>query len=338
MLFRSMKAWQFNSVAGGLEKNLFLPAAGASKPRITDTQALVEVYSMALNPADYKIPELGLLAKPMLPSPATPGMDFCGRVAEIGAKVNTVRVGDMVFGANVGKLGQGSLAQFTPVDQEKLTILPDGVAVDDAAGAGCVGLTALQSLRPNMKKGDKIFVNGGSGGTGIWTIQIAKALGAHVTTSCSTANVALCKSIGADEVLDYKSKDIVEQLKEKGQIFNLCVDNVGTPEELYNASEFFLVPGAKFVQVGMSSSLASVGRLAKNLLLPAFLGGGKRPYQFAHPTPVADDLKQLGAWLQDGSIKAVTDEVFDFDDAPRAFEKLKTGRAKGKIVVRVKKE
>jgi NADPH:quinone reductase-like Zn-dependent oxidoreductase len=139
-------------------------------------------------------------------------------------------------------------------------------------------------------------------------------------------------------VLDYKSKDIVEQLKKKGQIFNLCVDNVGTPSNLYKVSDFFLVPDGKFVQVGMALSLASAGHLVRNLLLPAFLGGGKRQYQVAHARASAEDFRQLGVWLKDGIVKAVIDEIFGFDDAPKAFEKLKTGRTKGKIVVKVKKE
>merc|ERR1719238_545022 len=103
--------------------------------------------------------------------------------------------------------------------------MPDGMQVDDMAGVGCTGLTMYQSIKPYVKEGDKIFINGGSGGTGIFGIQIAKALGCHVTTSCSGANVELCKGLGADEVLDYKSVDVVTALKEKGQVFSLVVDN-----------------------------------------------------------------------------------------------------------------
>jgi NADPH:quinone reductase-like Zn-dependent oxidoreductase len=334
----TMKAWQFTSVAGGLEKNLFQPAAGAPKPRINDDQVLVEVYSMALNPADYKVVELGLL-KAIVPSPAIPGMDFCGRVAQTGNKVDSFRVGEMVLGALTGSLGHGSLAQYVAASKNALVAMPDGLQIDDAASVGVAATTAYQALKPNVKEGDKVFINGGSGGTGIWTIQIAKALGCHVTTSCSSANIDLCKSLGADEVLDYKATpDVIHQLSSKGQIFNLTVDNVGIPSNLYKASNLFLVPNGKFVQVGMPIGLGPLGQVASNFLLPGFLGGGKRKYSMLIVKPNADDFSQLAVWMKEGKIRAVIDSTFEWDDAPKGFEKLKTGRAKGKIVVKVKKE
>ena len=333
----TMKAWQFSMASGGIEKNLFLPAAGAPKPRISDDQILVEVYSMALNPADYKVPELGLIAKAMVPSPSIPGMDFCGKVAETGNEVDSFRIGDMVFGAYIGSLGYGSLGQFIAVSKDGCVSMPDELRVDDAASLGVAGLTAYQALKSKVKEGDKVFINGGSGGTGVFTIQIAKALGCHVTTSCSTTNVDLCKSLGADEVLDYKSADIVKQLGEKGQVFDLVVDNVGSPTNLYQVSHSFLVPTGKFVQVGMGIGLGPLKQLASNMILPGFLGGGRRKYEMLIAKAKAEDFAQLGAWMEAGKIRAVIDSVFEFDDAPKAFEKLKTGRAKGKIVVHVKK-
>ncbi|KAF2009700.1 GroES-like protein [Aaosphaeria arxii CBS 175.79] len=334
-----MKAWQFTSAAGGLEKNLFLPASGANKPHINHSQILVEVYAAALNPVDHKIPELGLLAKAMIPSPSIPGMDFCGKVVEAGEKVSSsFKPGQMVFGTTIGLSGHGTLAQYVAVGKENLVELPEKYDVKDAAAAGVTGITAVQALKPNVKPGDKVFVNGGSGGTGIYTIQIAKALGCHVTAACSTANVDLCKSLGADEVLDYKERDIIEQLKEKGQIYSLVVDNIGSPSNLFVASDKFIVPHGKFVQVGMPVSLGAAGQLARNTLLPGFLGGGRRKYQILSSKARADDLEQLAVFMKEGKLRAVIDEVFEFEDVPRAFEKLKTGRAKGKIVVNVKKE
>ena len=211
-----MYAWQFKTAAGGLENNLYLPAAGVPKPKITEDQVLVEVYSAALNPADYKVPELGLVARGIIPSPSTPGQDFCGRVCEAGRKVTGYHVGDMVFGMHGGPFGNGSLGQYIVVSKQMLAAVPTGLKVDYMAGVGVAGLTAFQSVQPHVKNGDKVFINGGSGGTGIFCIQIAKALGCHVTTSCSTENVELCKSLGADEVINYKSTDVVETLKKGG--------------------------------------------------------------------------------------------------------------------------
>jgi alkaline phosphatase D len=199
-----------------------------------------------------------------------------------------------------------------------------------------VGLTEIQAIKPNVKPGDKVFINGGSGGTGAYGIQIAKALGCHVTTTCSTGNVKLCESLGADEVIDYKTSNIVEALAAKGPVFQLAVDNVGAPADLYKRSASYLTPTGKFVQVGATPNLGSLAQITSNFLVPGFLGGGKRPYQLLMTKASADDLNQLGTWLKEGKVRAVLDEVFEWEDAPRAFEKLKTGRSKGKIVIHVK--
>jgi NADPH:quinone reductase-like Zn-dependent oxidoreductase len=330
-----MKAWLYSSVSGGLENNLFQAASGTPKPRITDDQILVEVFSSALNPADYKVPELGLAVRPMISFPAIPGIDFCGRVAQTGNKVDSYRIGEWVFGSYSGSLGRGTLAQYVGVGKDMLTSMPEGVKVDHAASIGAAGLTAYQALKDNVKEGDKVFINGGSGGTGVWTIQIAKQLGCHVTTSCSAANVELCKSLGADEVLDYKKEDILKQLEKKGPIYHLSVDNVGDPANLYQQSHLFLSPPGKFVQVGLGLGFGAFRQLTSNLILPGFLGGGKRKYQVLVAKPNSEDFRQLGQWVQEGKIKAVIDETYEWEDTPKAFEKLKTGRAKGKIVVRV---
>ncbi|KNG50814.1 hypothetical protein TW65_01792 [Stemphylium lycopersici] len=298
----TMKAWQYNSTAGGIEKNLQINDA-APQPAIHDEQILVQVHAMAVNPVDHKVTE-GPMPLRLVGSNITPGADFCGKVAKVGKKVDSFQIGEFVFGAKVGALTGGTLAQY-------------------------------QALAPNVKSGDKVFINGGSGGTGVFGIQIAKALGCHVTTSCSTPNVDFCKSLGADEVIDYKTTDIVNALSSKGQIFSLVVDNVGTPDNLYKASSAFLTPKGKFVQIGVQSSLGGMKTVTSNMLLPSFLGGGKNSFQMLMTKPSAHALEQMSEWFKEGKLKGVVDTVYEWEDAPKAFEKLKTGRAKGKIVVRV---
>jgi NADPH:quinone reductase-like Zn-dependent oxidoreductase len=335
-----MRAWQFTTATGGLEKNLFMPASGAPKPQISEDQVLIEVYSASINPADHKVPEIGLLTRAARPATSTPGMDFCGKVAEVGSKFDGARVGEMVFGTNMGGMGkgQGSLAQFMPATKDMFTQMPDGLKVDDVAGMGVVGISAYQAIKPNVKEGDKVFINGGSGGTGIMSIQVAKALGCHVTTTCSGANFELCQSLGADEVIDYRDTDIISVLKEKGQVFALAVDNVGLPGNLYANSHHFLLPDGKFEQIGADFNYSTMVSVTKSKLLPSFLGGGKRKYNLflAHNDPEA--LAQIGTWMNEGKIKAVVDSVFEFDEVPQAFERLKTHRAKGKVIVHVKKQ
>jgi len=163
----TMKAWQFATAAGGIENNLFVPATGAPKPTISDDQILVEVYSVALNPADYKTAETWLFAKTVVPSPKIPGTDFCGRVAATGNKVDSFQIGEMVFGA-CDALYSGSLGQYVAVSRNMLASMPEGLNVDDAASIGVAGLTAYKSLKGKVKKDDKVFINGGSGGCGVF--------------------------------------------------------------------------------------------------------------------------------------------------------------------------
>ncbi|KAJ5063556.1 PhoD-like phosphatase-domain-containing protein [Bipolaris maydis] len=329
----TMKAWQYNSTNGGIEKNLQINEA-APLPFLHDEQILVQVHAMALNPVDYKVTE-GPMPLRLVGSNIIPGADFCGTVAKVGRKVDEFQIGEFVFGAKVGALTGGTLAQYVVVERTMLAVLPEGVKVEEAAGVGIVGLTEYQALVPNVKSGDKVFINGGSGGTGVFGIQIAKALGCHVTTSCSTLNIEFCKSLGADEVIDYKTTDIIEALSAKGQVFSTVVDNVGAPDNLYKASSAFLLPKGKFVQVGMQPSLGGAKTLVGNMLLPSFLGGGKSSFQLIMAKPSAEQLRHMSEWLKQGSLKPIVDTVFEWEDAPKAFEKLKTGRAKGKIVIRV---
>ncbi|KAF2187561.1 reticulon-4-interacting protein 1, mitochondrial precursor [Zopfia rhizophila CBS 207.26] len=330
-------AWEpFPRYAGPIEKSLFLLDSGIPKRKATASEVLVEVYSTALNPIDYKILELGIVKKMIFRSPVTPGLDVCGPVVEIGSKVDSFRIGDIVYGSCNGVFGHGALAQFAPVPKDALALVPKGLKADDMVSIATVGMTTYQGLKPHIKAGDRIFINGGSGGTGVVSIQIAKALGCHVTTSCSAANVGLCKSLGADEVLDYKSAGIIEQLKGKGQIFDLILDNVGSPFNLYRVSHTFIVPDGNFIQVGMGMSLSAIRQLIGNMMLPGFLGGGKRKYVLVTAKANSADVDQLAEWMEEGKIRAVIDSTFEFNATPKAFERLKMGRARGKVVVHVK--
>jgi len=216
--------------------------------------------------------------------------------------------------------------------------LTDGVDPVDAGTIGVAGLTAYQSIVPRVKKGDKVFINGGSGGTGVFGIQIAKAVGCHVTTSCSTTNVDLCKSLGADEVIDYKKQSVIEALKASGQKFDHAVDNVTGDKELYWRCHEYMQPGALYILVGGSPSFGHIADALKRKTLPRFLGGIKGNVEGFWPEPKSEDLEQIGKWMKEGKVRAVIDQKFLFEEAPRAFEKLKTGRAKGKIVVDVASE
>ena len=216
--------------------------------------------------------------------------------------------------------------------------IPEGVEPVHAATVGVAGITAYQSIVPHVKKGESIFINGGSGGTGVFGIQIAKAVGCHVTTSCSTANVELCKSLGAEEVVDYKKGNVVEALKKNGVKFDHIVDNVGTDPDLYWRCHEFTKPGALYVMVGGAPTWSGLSNGLKRKLIPGIFGGGKRKFTGFFPSPKIEDLEQVGVWMKEGKVRAVIDSKFKFEEAPKAFERLKTGRTRGKIVVEVASE
>ncbi|KAK4183485.1 hypothetical protein QBC35DRAFT_443270 [Podospora australis] len=344
---KTMRAWRYHSFAAGprLEQNLKIEDS-LPVPTLGRNHALVKVLSVSLNPADYKAPELpGPIRRIAYSLPATPGCDFCGRVVQLSADSAAVKVGDLVFGRVLPGRGSviGTLAEYISVPAAAVAKVPQtGLSVDEAAAMGVVGNTAWQAIYPHIPDtpNTKVFINGGSGGTGTFSIGIAKALGCHVTVSCSTEKVDLCKSLGADEVIDYKTQNVIQVLKSKGPTFFLVVDNVGSPLELYKASDDFLLPGGKFVQVGGPMSLGSVKTVLSNLFWPKLLGGGKHKFQvlmIAGYQP--DQLTKIAEWIAEKKMRVVIEEpTYEFEEAVEAFTKLRQGRNKGKLVIHVAKE
>lgn len=329
-----MRAWQYSSTKGGLEKNLKLNSA-VPLPKPKPDQHLVQVIAAALNPVDYKPAEIPGVTRIAITLPATPGIDFVGSIVR-PASGSDLKAGQLVFGASGSTpLAGGALRELSVAGTNSIAALPDNVAPIDAATVGVAGLTAYQSILPYVKSGDKIFINGGSGGTGVFGIQIAKAAGCHVTTSCSTTNVELCKSLGADRVVDYKKEGVVEALLASGYKFDHAVDNVGVQKELVWRCHEYMKPGSTYVKVGGEPSLANIMDSLKGKFLPRFLGGLKGNVVGFWPKQKPEDLQQIGEWMRTGKIKAVIDQKFLFEEAPQALEKLKTGRARGKIVVDV---
>jgi NADPH:quinone reductase-like Zn-dependent oxidoreductase len=145
----------------------------------------------------------------------------------------------------------------------------------------------------------------------------------------------LCKDLGADEVVDYRNEDVTAVLEKSGKLFDMVLDNIGSPSELYWKAPTFTKLGAKYVQIGSQVSLAFIYDLAFRFLVPTALGGGQRPFSFGLTSTNFEDYEGLAEMVAKGQVKPVTDETFDFEQAREAYEKLRTGRAKGKIVVRV---
>jgi len=315
-----------------IEQSLVLneKAAAPKSPRYASTQITIQVIAASLNPIDYKVPEIPLVGQYLARNFTTPGLDFSGRVVSAGSDLP---VGTLVAGRLAGPGPYGSLSSYLVAPRSGLAKLANNVSPEHGASLGTAGQTAYQSIVPYVKSGDKVFINGGSGGVGSFAVQIAKILGCHVTTSCSSGNVQLVKDLGADEVIDYKTQDLVGELKRNGLVYDHVFDTVGQPGSLLKDSEGFLKPEGKFIQVGGGMTFASISSMLYKLFVPVVLGGANRYFKFLTCMNNPKDMEQLAAWTAEGKLKIIVDSVYPYEEASRAFEKLKTGRARGKVIV-----
>ncbi|KAK3676031.1 hypothetical protein LTR78_004223 [Recurvomyces mirabilis] len=331
-----MRASQWTYSHGGIDKNLKLnPKASLPKnaKSLRAGQTLVKVAYACPNPIDYKLAD----NVPFIFSkPATPCLDYSGIVVE--SKLGHLKTGELVFGKTEPP-SCGALGEYIVVGKEGCVPVPNDVSLKDAACVGVVGLTAYQCIVPYAKKGDKVFINGGSGGTGTFMIQIAKAVGCHVTTTCSGPNVELCKSLGADEVVDYKTTDILKKLTSSGHNYDLIVDTVfATPALYWNAHKYLKPTTGRFVTIAGTPSISFIIDFLKVLVWPSVLGGGQRTFTFVTANTNPTHYAEIAKWMEEGKVKAVIEKEFELEDADKAFAHLKSGRTKGKVVVKVCEE
>ncbi|KAG5765107.1 hypothetical protein H9Q72_006809 [Fusarium xylarioides] len=331
----TMRAAQWRTIKGGIDKNLTLATNAKlpkNSPSLPKGQTLVKVAYASVNHLDYKIAEMPL-TNFMFSKPVTPGLDFSGTI--VSTTLDEFQSGQNVFGRTELPIG-GTLAEYVVVRSKGLAVLPDGVELRDAACVGICGTTALQCMLPFVKAGDKVFINGGSGGVGVFAIQVAKALGcSQVTVTCSVSNAEFCRNLGADETIDYKSEDPIEVLKKKEDKFDFILDTVFNDPDLYWQSHQYLKPEGQYVCVGLPPRFQTFKSLLTISLLPRWLGGGKRKFKYHSVTANRKDFGQIVDWMKDGKVKAVIEEEFGLEDSSKAYARLKEGRTTGKLVVRV---
>ena len=263
----TMRAQYFTSTSPTLEANLRLILDSPLPPKansLSQNQALVRVLATTINPADYKFPSFPIVGKFLVPRPSAPGIDFAGRVEHTETLNRTLQQGALVFGRLAKPQQHGTLGEFVIASSDEVVPLPEGASIEDAACVGTAGLVAYQTIVPHVKQGDNVFINGGSGGTGMFGIQVAKQMGCWVATTASSLNTDMCKQLGADEVIDYRKGRVVEELKKTGRKFQLVVDNVGLDPTLWSSVEHYTSPGASFVQVGLPISLSGLAGLIKS--------------------------------------------------------------------------
>ena len=333
---RTMRAWIHTSTKLPLEKGMTLVENEPYPPSpLKPNEVLVKVKSVGINPADPTFAELGQPARALVKPNPIPGMDFSGEVVSTGSNVASLHPGDRVFGRVDTQKGQpGSMAEYTKAEFEGCMLIPPGIDWDQAAGVGTAAITAYETLVQNSNPGDSVFINGGTGGVGTFAIQFAKARGCRVTVSCSTTKVNLCKELGADEVIDYRTEDLVSVLKGKGRVFDLVVDYAYREEtDLYKASDDFLTDGGTFVMVPGGVSGALLKTISKNMICPSMLGGGRAKFKAYFAKSNHGAFQQISEWMAAGKVRTVIDSVFEFEDMPRAIDRIKSGRSTGKIIV-----
>ncbi len=296
------------------------------KPVPEDNEVLVKVYAASANPLDWHF----MRATPFVmrfvsglrkPKNKILGADIAGQVEAVGKNVKQFQAGDEVY----GDISRGGFAEYVCVTEDKLALKPANVSFNTAAAVPIAGLTALQCLRDQgqVRQGQKVLINGASGGVGTFAVQIAKSFGAEVTGVCSTRNIDMVRSIGADHVIDYTSEDFTQN----GQLYDLILDNVGNRS--FSDIKRILGPNGIFLLNGYSPALML------RLLLHSAIS--KTSGQIMRNSSVQkvnqSDLEFLKELLESGRIKPVIDRCYPLSQTAEAIRYLEEGHARGKVII-----
>jgi NADPH:quinone reductase-like Zn-dependent oxidoreductase len=301
-------------------------------PTGNDDHVLVRIRAAAINPYDWRLmranPQLVRLVKGLRrPRQAViAGADMAGVVESVGKDVTRFRPGDEVYAES----GEGCFADYVSAWQERVALKPANLTFEQAAAVPMAAMTALQGLRNvgRIKEGQKVLINGASGGVGSFAVQIAKSYGTEVTGVCSTRNVELVRSIGADLVIDYTQEDFTRN----GERYELLLDTVGNHS--IRAFRRAVARKGAFVMAGGGGGrwLGPVPQLLKGKLLSPFVS--QRIVTFVCK-PNREDLEFLKELIEAGKVIPVIDRTFPFAEAPDAIRYLEAGHARGKVVVTV---
>ncbi|WLQ52001.1 NADP-dependent oxidoreductase [Streptomyces poriferorum] len=315
-------------------------ATGVPDPQVGAHDVLVRIHAAGVNPLDIRIRNGDFKAFLPYRLPLVLGNDLAGTVVRVGPSVTRFTVGDEVY-ARPEKDRIGTFAELLAVHQDDLAAKPATLTMTEAASLPLVALTAWQALveRAHVQPGQKVLVHAGAGGLGSIAVQLAKALGAHVATTVSTAKVDLVRELGADEVIDYRTQDFTEILDG----YDVVLDSLGG--ENLAKSLRILKPGGQAISVAGPPDPAFARELGANPVLRLAMTAlsfrtrrdAKRhgvTYSFLFMKAGGDQLRQLTTLIDAGKIRPVVDRVFPFDETLQAMEYVEKGRAKaGKVVV-----
>ena len=305
-----------------------------TKPKAGTGDVLIEVKAAGINPIDKGIISGMLEGRLSMHLPATIGYDVSGIVVEKREGVTSFEKGDEVY-ARVPQEQMGTLAEYVAVKSEAVSKKPENISFEAAAGLPLAGLTGLQSLKAvGIKKNDKVFIQAGSGGVGSFAVQYAKAKGAYVYTTTSTDNVQWVKALGADRVIDYKTEDYKTIVKDVDIVF----DTLGKE---YTLDAFQLIKkGGKVVSImgpldKEGAELFQVKDYEMPQELRDLIKSKDATYKYIWMHPDGKQLGRIKTLVEEGKIKPVIDKVYPFSQSVEALVHLASGRAKGKIVVKI---
>jgi NADPH:quinone reductase-like Zn-dependent oxidoreductase len=316
--------------------------AEVPRPTLKPDELLVQVHAAGVNPIDNMIPTGLFKAVVKLQLPAVMGSDLAGVVTEVGSRVTRFKPGDAVF-ASIFDIGTGAITEFAVVPESAAALKPDNLDFVQAAAIPMVGLTSWQALKERVKlrPGQKVFIPAGSGGIGTFAIQLAKHLGARVGTTTSTGNIELVRGLGADEIVDYKQQEFENVLRGYDAV-------LGTVRgDAMEKAVGILKPGASMVSLVGPLDAAFARARGLNFLLTFVFAMMSRKikrlakqhdvsYSFLFAHPDGTQLAQIGELLRTERIRPVIDKVFPFEQARDALDYLGQGRAKGKVVIKIR--
>lgn len=319
-----------------------LRLADMPMPELGDDEVMVQVHAAGVNLVDAKVRNGEF--KLLLPyrTPFTLGHDVAGEVIKVGPKVQRFKPGDAVY-SRPDDLRIGTFAEFIAIKEASLALKPKNLTMEEAASIPLVALTVWQALveRAHLKKGQKVFIQAGSGGVGTFAIQLAKHLGATVATTTGTSNVAWVKSLGADVVIDYRQDDFEKVLSGYDVVLN------SQDGKTLEKSLRVLKPGGKLISISGPPDPAFAEEIKApwfvRLVMRALSFGARRKakrlnvgYSFLFMHASGSQLRQITPLLESGAIRPVIDKVFPFDATNDALAYVESGRAKGKVVIKVR--
>ena len=299
------------------------------KPVPKDNEVLIKIRAASVNPYDWHFMRgtpyfLRIMAGLRKPKNTRLGVDVAGQIEAVGTNVTQFKPGDQVFGSC-----RGAFAEYACASESRLVRKPDNVTFDQAASVPIAAISALQGLRDkgHLQPGQKILINGAAGGVGTFAVQIAKSFGAEVTGVCSTRNLDMVRSIGADRVIDYTQEDFTRSARR----YDLILDNVGNHSLL--ACRRILNPKGRYAVIGGSGSPWMLGFLARLIAAPVLSLFVSQRMGMVGANLNKDDLAILRDLLAAGKITAVIDKRYSLSELPDAIRYLEKGHARGKVVI-----